>query len=1009
MNDSIIVCENRWYGESMKVYTKMEVNRVMKSFFSFMLVLTVLCQGVQAVLPEPWQGLDVGNVGSAGSSYYSDGTFTVSGSGADIWDRADEFQYVCQPYTGDFQIEGTVVSQTVTDGWAKAGLMIRETLADDSCHVMIVITPSNGSSMQHRPEEGGVSYHITPGNGMIVPCHLKLIRVGDEFSGYSSNDGENWVLISSVTVSMAAEVYAGLCVTAHNDGQISTAEYVNVSIVNDSNPPEPDPAGWSVMPYASSSNSVEMTAIAGTDISGPVEYYFEETSGNSGGNSSGWISEPVYKDLGLQAMETYTYVVRMRDTMGNVGNDSIPVSVTTGPIPDSDDDNDIDLADYAFFSSNWQKTDSSKVSWGGGSDFDLNGVVDIPDLEILCSAWLGTGDLGHFYDWAVTPPMGWNSWDCFGCSVTESEVKANADYMAAHLKQYGWEYIVVDIQWYEPKSDLNSADPYSYPSVLDTNIDEYGRVWPVANKHPSSVDGNGFMPLADYVHSLGLKFGVHMMRGIPKAAYESYTPVKGTIYSARDIADISSTCSWNPDMYGVDMSKPGAQEYYNSVIDQAAGWGVDYIKIDDLSRPYHQDEIEAIRKAIDQCGRAIVFSTSPGATPLTSGEHVSQNANLWRISDDFWDSWGYLDDQFQRLYDWSVWRGNGHYPDADMLPLGNVRARSNGWTNFTETEQKTMMTLWAIARSPLMMGGHMPNNDAYTQSLLTNAEVLEVNQHSENNRAIVNSSYPIWAADVPECDDIYLAVFNRTSTGPTNVQVILSHLGVKRCMVRDLWLHTDLGEYSETFSPDIEAHGAGLYRITILEKTPVTEPVKDLYLINPDFDTQVIGDGGWTGAGDISGWNDDTGGWAHAQNLSSSAIVPESQNGDNTCGLNQGAWIGQNLSYTDGSSVVIEPEKVYQVSLWVGRRLGTEGTAAGILTIYLEDTITREILDEYVYDLEIQSQGEWVSKEFELTTGTAPGGTGNPLRLGMKNTGTRGGEFWYGQVVIDDIDFSETE
>ena len=364
--------------------------------------------------------------------------------------------------------------------------------------------------------------------------------------------------------------------------------------------------------------------------------------------------------------------------------------------------------------------------------------------------------------WAKTPPMGWNSWDCFGCSVTEEEVKANADYMAKYLKQFGWEYIVVDIQWYEPKSDKNSRDPYTYPRKLDTNIDKYGRVWPVANKHPSSTGGKGFTPLARYVHSLGLKFGVHMMRGIPKVAYDRNTPIFGTKYTAKDIADISSTCPWNPDMYGVDTTKPGAQEYYNSVINLVAGWGVDYIKIDDLSRPYHQGEIEAIRKAIDLCGRPIVFSTSPGATPLSAGEHVYRHANLWRISDDFWDRWPLLKDQFERLDNWSKWCGDGHYPDADMLPLGNIRARSeNGWTRFTPIEQQTMMSLWAIARSPFMMGGHMPNNDEYTLSLLTNPEVLYVNKQSRNGRQIFRKNDLIaWTAEDRNSDDIFLCLIN---------------------------------------------------------------------------------------------------------------------------------------------------------------------------------------------------------------------------------------------------------
>lgn len=359
--------------------------------------------------------------------------------------------------------------------------------------------------------------------------------------------------------------------------------------------------------------------------------------------------------------------------------------------------------------------------------------------------------------------MGWNSWDCWGTIVTEAQTKANADYMAQHLATYGWQYIVVDIQWYEP-----NGTGYQYPGIPQSNIDAYGRLWPVANKHPSSINGLGFKLLADHVHSKGLKFGIHLMRGIPRRAWQQDSPVLGTAYSARDIANTNSICSWNPDMYGVDMSRPGAQEYYNSVFALIASWDVDFVKVDDLSRPYHQAEIEAIRLAIENSGRPMVLSTSPGETPLASGAHVFQHANMWRISDDFWDTWQALYDQFQRLHDWTPYRGPGYWPDADMLPLGNIRAMesSGNWTRFTTNEQRTLMTMWSIARSPLMMGGHMPDNDAFTLSLLTNREVIAVNQASLNNRQLSRAGDRIvWTADVPGSAARYVAFINANDLG----------------------------------------------------------------------------------------------------------------------------------------------------------------------------------------------------------------------------------------------------
>lgn len=417
-----------------------------------------------------------------------------------------------------------------------------------------------------------------------------------------------------------------------------------------------------------------------------------------------------------------------------------------------------------------------------------------------------------FWKFAPTPPMGWNSWDCFGAAVTEQQTRANADYMAEHLKRHGWQYIVVDIQWYEPQ-----AKGWNYRQGARLTMDGYGRLLPATNRFPSAENGNGFKSLAGYVHSLGLKFGLHMMRGIPRQAVAENTPILGTSLHAADIADKSSTCQWNSDMYGVDMRKAGAQAYYNSIFDQYAKWGVDFVKVDDLSRPYHAAEIEAIRKAIDQTGRAIVFSTSPGATPLSEGKNIEDHANMWRISDDFWDRWPALKEQFARCADWTPYRGAGHFPDADMLPLGAIHALQHGHTHFTPGEQYTLMTLWSICRSPLMFGGDLSQTDSFTLSLLTNDEVLAVDQHSAGGHQLFDHDNLIaWVADVPGSSDKYLALFNARDTGGNaNVAVDLKQLGFAgSCRVRDLWKHAELGAFAGHFAPTIALHGAGLYRVS---------------------------------------------------------------------------------------------------------------------------------------------------------------------------------------------------
>jgi hypothetical protein len=418
-----------------------------------------------------------------------------------------------------------------------------------------------------------------------------------------------------------------------------------------------------------------------------------------------------------------------------------------------------------------------------------------------------------YWSWAATPPMGWNSWDGFATTVTEAQTRAQADFMAANLRQHGWEYIVVDIQWYEPQ-----ATGFDYRKGARLEMDKWGRLVPATNKFPSAADGKGFKALADYVHRLGLKFGVHLMRGIPRQAVAAKTRIKGAHRTAADIADTNSRCLWNGDMYGVDMTRRGAQEYYNSVFKQFASWGVDFVKVDDLSRPYHAAEIEAIRKAIDRTGRRIVFSTSPGATPLKAGGHVSTHANLWRVSDDFWDKWELLLAQFDRVRDWTPWRGPGHFPDADMLPIG-VLKMGRGKSRFSRDEQITLMSLWSIARSPLMIGADLTRLDDFTLSLLTNDEVIAVNQKSANNRELFHhDGFCCWVADVAGSADKYVALFNTRApegAGSAAVAVELAEAGLAgKARVRDLWRQKDLGPVSGVFAPMIQAHGAGLYRLT---------------------------------------------------------------------------------------------------------------------------------------------------------------------------------------------------
>jgi alpha-galactosidase len=416
---------------------------------------------------------------------------------------------------------------------------------------------------------------------------------------------------------------------------------------------------------------------------------------------------------------------------------------------------------------------------------------------------------------APAPPMGWNSWDSYGTTVREDQVKANADVMARDLAKHGWQYIVVDIQWYEP-----NAQGHDYAPSAKLAMDEYGRLIPAVNRFPSSANGAGFKPLADYVHSRGLKFGIHIMRGIPRQAVEHNLPIKGTPYHAADVADKDNGCRWNPDMWGLDTTKPGAQAYYDSIAELYASWGVDFIKADDMgSHLYQPAEIKALALAIRKTESPMVLSISPGPAPISEAEFFEKYAQMWRISDDFWDDWKLLKKQFDYARDWAEYVGkNNTWPDADMLPLGHLRvtAKEGGGSvsKFTADEQRTMMTLWCIFRSPLIFGGDLPSNDAATLALITNDEVLAVDQHSiHNHQSLEEKNIRAWVADVPDSNDHYIAVSN-LGDKPEQFNLPWSKLGLNASSaeVRDLWAKSSLGKKNGV-QVEISPHASVLYRV----------------------------------------------------------------------------------------------------------------------------------------------------------------------------------------------------
>lgn len=411
-------------------------------------------------------------------------------------------------------------------------------------------------------------------------------------------------------------------------------------------------------------------------------------------------------------------------------------------------------------------------------------------------------------------PMGWNSWDSYGASVTEEIVKQNADYMAKHLKPFGYQYVVVDIQWSEPKIVGQSYAPFT-----DLEMDEYGRLIPAVNRFPSSANGKGFKPLADYVHSLGLKFGIHIMRGIPRAAVHKNLPVYGSNLTARQVAQTDSICHWNTDMYGLSAEK-GGKAYYDSIFKLYAEWGVDFIKIDDICRemPKEKEELYIVSDALQECGREMVLSLSPGPALPEEADTYRRTAHMWRITDDFWDRWDLLYEMFARAQTWCIHACAGHYPDADMLPVGMLRCHEKdyGWTRFTENEQITMMSLWCILRAPLIIGGEMTSFDDFTQKLLTNADICRMQKDARHphpiwRKEIDGKEHMLWVASDRE-GGMYAAVFNLSDKDCT-ITIPLCDLEVTaEAAFLELWTGKNI-DTAGGLTISLPKHGAEVFHI----------------------------------------------------------------------------------------------------------------------------------------------------------------------------------------------------
>lgn len=420
---------------------------------------------------------------------------------------------------------------------------------------------------------------------------------------------------------------------------------------------------------------------------------------------------------------------------------------------------------------------------------------------------------------ASKPPMGWNSWDSYGLRINEQQFRDNVEVLATRLKASGYTYAVIDEGWYM----LNPEDRPK-PELLKYALDENGRFIPVPARFPSALPSGkntGFKEIADWIHSKGLKFGVHVIRGIPRESVQRNLPIEGTAFKAQDAADQSDACPWDPTSWGIKDNAAG-QAWYDSLLRQYAAWGVDFLKVDCIAdHPYKPKEILQIKRAIERTGRDIVLSLSPGPTQLEHRREVAELAQMWRISDDVWDVWDRgsqnwpigIKNQFENAARWAQYSRPGNWPDADMLPVGELSPFPDvgpgaRHTRLTLKEQQTQLSLWAMARSPLIIGANLTLLDAETLRLLTNADILKINQTSTVSRqAMRDGDLVVWTADMPG-NRHALAAFN-LGEKPITIDLPLSSFALPagQYNIKSAWTGERL-QMSSRVSTTLEPHAS---------------------------------------------------------------------------------------------------------------------------------------------------------------------------------------------------------
>ncbi|WP_211226789.1 glycoside hydrolase family 27 protein [Amycolatopsis benzoatilytica] len=426
-------------------------------------------------------------------------------------------------------------------------------------------------------------------------------------------------------------------------------------------------------------------------------------------------------------------------------------------------------------------------------------------MAVLAGSLAGTAaaaDSQSIDSWvpvAKTPPMGWSSWSALRRQFTEQTIKAQADAMHDHLAAYGYRYLNIDAGWTD-------------------HVDEYGRVAPDPKKFPS-----GIASLARYLHQRGLKFGIYLVPGVPAQAVAADSPIEGTPYRVHDIVAPGAGNTADDKSAKLDFTKPGAAAYVRSQARQLASWGVDYVKMDFVGpgggriKADNREDIQQWHAAIGETRRPIHLELS-NSLSIDEAATWQRYSNGWRIEGDIecyshcvgltnWDVRVKL--RFADAPQWTSYAGPGHWNDLDSIEVGNGDA--NG---ITPDERRSMITLWAIESSPLLLGTDLTKMDPEDLKLLTNREVIAVDQAGRPASPVSQETQQqVWFSRDGH-GGITVALFNLGSA-EAPVTAAFKDLGLTgSAEVRDLWTHRNLGVSRDSFTATLAPHASRLLHLT---------------------------------------------------------------------------------------------------------------------------------------------------------------------------------------------------